>query len=443
MIVDHNKIQSDLSIEKTSSLGDLEVKFKAFGWNVKRCNGHNLYELENIFSQNKKISDMPQVLIADTIKGKGVSFMEKVSEDGFYKYHSGAPSHEDYIKALHEIGERVDKTLRAIGEKEIYLTETDLPDRIILDNPQRLVKAYSDELVTLAESHKDIIAMDADLVLDTGLIPFKKRFPERYVEAGIAEQDMVSMAGGLALKGKLPIVHSFACFLSTRPNEQIYNNATELTKIIYTGSLAGLLPATPGHSHQSVRDISALGSIPGLTLVEPSNEEEVKLLLRWAVEVNKTSTYIRLVSIPIEIPFTLPKNYELKKGCGVEIKTGKNIAIVAYGPVMLTEAYRAAELLEKKGKHIAVYNMPWLNYIDPQWVKSTLVSYKNIITIDDHYLQFAQGGLLAETIQRVLAQAPKITRLGLSEIPKCGAVQEVLRYHKLDADSLVEILNSL
>src|SRR3989338_4580798 len=114
---------------------------------------------------------------------------------------------------------------------------------------------------------------------------------------------MVSIAGGLALKGLLPVAHSFACFLSTRPNEQIYNNATEHTKIIYTASLAGLLPATPGHSHQSVRDISCVGSIPGLTLIEPSNEREARMAIRWAVEKNSQSTYIRICNIPAEISY--------------------------------------------------------------------------------------------------------------------------------------------
>ena len=84
------------------------------------------------------------------------------------------------------------------------------------------------------------MALDADLVLDTGLIPFQEKYPDRFIECGIAEQDMVSQAGALALSGMLPIAHSFACFLSARPREQIYNNASEHTKVIYVGSLAGV-----------------------------------------------------------------------------------------------------------------------------------------------------------------------------------------------------------
>ena len=112
--------------------------------------------------------------------------------------------------------------------------------------PKKLVAAYTECLIEEASTNEKIVALDADLILDTGLIPFEERYPSDFVECGIAEQDMVSQAGGgMALRGLLPIVHSFACFLTARPSEQIYNNCTEGTKIIYVGTLAGLIPAGP------------------------------------------------------------------------------------------------------------------------------------------------------------------------------------------------------
>src|SRR5207237_2820591 len=109
---------------------------------------------------------------------------------------------------------------------------------------------------------------------------FKEELPDRFIECGIAEQHMVSAAGGMALHGVLPVVHSFACFLSTRANEHIYNNATERTKIIYTAALAGLVPGGPGHSHQSVRDISAIGAVPRSTALHPRTGHEPPLARR-------------------------------------------------------------------------------------------------------------------------------------------------------------------
>ena len=312
LIVDHNKIQSDLHVKDTGDLGDLENKFNAFGWAVLRCGGHDFEALSKTFELAKKIKDRPQAIIADTLKGKGVSFMERLGEDGLYKFHSGAPSAEQYDAALGEILARVNFSLKSAGEEELKLESREIEIKAPPEKVLRLNAAYGDELVKIARDRQDIVALDADLVLDTGLLPFKKAFPERYLECGIAEQDMVSIAGGLALGGVLPVAHSFACFLSTRPNEQIYNNATERTKIIYVASLAGLLPATPGHSHQSVRDISALGSIPGLTMIEPSCEEEMRMALRWAVYENKESTYIRVCNVPAEISYSLPEKYALK-----------------------------------------------------------------------------------------------------------------------------------
>ena len=127
------------------------------------------------------------------------------------------------------------------------------------------------------------MALDGDLRLDTGLVPFQERFPERFFECGIAEQDMVSQAGAMALAGLLPVCHSFACFLTPRAAEQVFNNASEGTKVLYHGSLAGLVPGGPGHSHQSVRDIALMGSVPGLAAIEPYCEAEVRRAVEWAV----------------------------------------------------------------------------------------------------------------------------------------------------------------
>ena len=182
--------------------------------------------------------------------------------------------------------------------------------------------AYGDELLQMARTRTEIVVLDGDLLSDCGIEAFKDELPERFIECGIAEQHMVSAAGGMALNGILPVVHSFACFLSTRANEHIYNNATERTKIIYTATLAGVVPGGPGHSHQSVRDISAIGSVPGLTAIEPCTEREARLAIRWAVEENSASTYLRFVNVPLDLPYSLPASYTLQVGRGVTLRDG-------------------------------------------------------------------------------------------------------------------------
>jgi len=441
VIVDCNKIQSDLLVENTSDLGEIERKFEAFGWAVKRINGHNFSQIKDAIAWAKDIKDKPQVIIADTVKGKGVSFMERLDEDGLYKFHSGAPSAEHYAAGLEELLRKLNTELKQLGVKEIVLEEKEIHIPSLPQNVQKLVVAYGDELVKIARERKDIVAMDADLVLDTGLVPFKKEFPDRYIECGIAEQDMVSFAGGMALNGVIPVVHSFECFLSARANEHFYNNATEKTKIIYVGSLAGLLPATPGHSHQSVRGISVLGSIPYLTLLQPCNEEETRKAIRWAVEENSGSTYIRLVSIPCDCPFELPRNYRLQVGRGIEINPGRDVLIIAYGPVMVSEAVKAARLLASKNISVAVMNFPWLNRVDEEWLFESTRHYRALLTLDDHYLNLGLG----TQIRSVLAgyrDYPTIISLGLTDIPACGQNSEVLRYHKLDFESIAKSIET-
>ncbi len=441
VIVDHNKIQSDVHIKDTSDLADLESKFRSFGWEVARADGHDFKALAEVFAKFKQVKDRPQVLIADTIKGKGVSFMERLAEDGFYKFHSGAPNPEQYQAAIAEILGRVNADLQKVGLDPLRTKGAAMPVFAPGPNWERLVAAYGDELVKIAHERKDLVAMDADLVLDTGLIPFKKEFPDRYVECGIAEQDMVSFAGGLALKGSLPVVNSFECFLTTRANEHFYNNATEGTKIIYAGTLAGLLPAMPGHSHQSVRGISILGSIPNLTMIQPSNEEETRKALRWAAEENTGSTYIRLVSIACECPFKLPENYKLYPGRGVEIYPGKDALIIAYGPLMTTEAVKAAKLLAEKNISVAVMNFPWLNRVDEKWLVEQVRPYKLLLTLDDHYLILGQG----MQIRSVLAGskvASTIISMGVEKIPACGHNGEVLKHHKLDFESIANTVET-
>jgi transketolase len=438
VLVDHNKVQSDTHVSSVSDLGDLERKFSAFGWVTARCDGHDFGALSRTLRRLGRTADRPKVLVCDTVKGHGVSFMEHTAmtdADRFYRFHSGAPDHETYLRALTELTDAANAGLARAGAEGLTLESAPAHRPSGSPTVQRLIPAYSRALLREAERHPEIVALDADLVLDTGLIPFQERFPERFIECGIAEQDMVSQAGGLALCGMLPVVHSFACFLSTRPNEQIYNNATERTRIIYVGSLAGLLPGGPGHSHQSVRDIAALGGTPGLVMLEPSCEPEVALAMEWCVNVAEESCYLRLVSIPYPVPYQLPEAHRLQKGRGVVLRDGADAVLFGYGPVMLTEAWRAADLLERDHDlGVRVVNLPWLNRVDPEWLQEIVRGFTRIYTLDNHYVSGGQGQMIAAALAQLgLPQGVELQLLGVTRIPECGQNDEVLRAHGLDA----------
>ena len=443
VIVDHNKIQSDTWVEEVGPLGDLEAKFASFGWRVARCDGHDFAALDAALTQLDETPGVPQVLIADTVKGKGVSFMEgpaALAADSLYLFHSGAPNEEAYAAGAAELIAAARDRLREAGLGELTLETARRPPRKPVLEVERLVNAYGAALVEHAQRNPAVVALDADLVKDCGLLEFRDRFPDRFIECGIAEQDMVSQAGAMARQGLVPFAHSFACFLSARPNEQIYNNASEGTKVIYVGSLAGLLPGGPGHSHQAVRDISALAAIPNLILIEPCTEIESAATVSFCLEQTTESSYIRLVSLGWPVPFTHPVDYALELGIGTVVRPGvsdQDIALIGAGPWLLSNAYHAAERLEADhGVRARVIDLPWLNRVDDTWLRETVGDTRRVFTLDNHYVDGGQGQMLASRIAQLGLSVP-VTAIGVRELPVCGTNDEVLAYHQLDVSGLV------
>ena len=439
VVVDHNKIQSDYSVERTSSLGDLDAKFAAFGWHVERIDGHDTKVIEETFARLNRITDKPKVVIADTIKGKGVSFMEGTSIDSdveMFLFHSGAPQAADYTRAAQELLDKINTRAGSLGGQTVGIETINRPAAApAAGKPVGLFGAYTEALLRAAERRPELVAMDADLVKDMGLIPFAEKHPERFFECGIAEQDMVSMAGGLALSGMLPVVHSFSCFLSTRPNEQIYNNATEHTKIVYVGGLSGVLPAGPGHSHQSVREISAVGGVPNLVMAAPSCPAEVGALLDWCLETHDGPSFLRMASLPAEIDWDVPAGWRPQPGQGFEIAPGGDAVLIGSGPILLAQAVKASRALAERGVGLQVVNLPWLNRIDAGWIAGLAKGKRLVVTLDDHYLDGGQG----EKVMAALARAGvaiATLNLGLSDIPPSGQPGEVLDRLGLDASGI-------
>ncbi len=446
VVVDFNKFQSDKAIKHIVDLGDLEAKFAAFGWHVECCNGHDFAALENVFAKFKQITDKPKVVIADTVKGKGITFMEPPTEgpgeEFIYKWHSGAPNDDNFEAGYQELIERITNCFQKMGLGDLFseVIEKREKNRVRLkDTAEKVVTAYGEALVELGATREDMVVLDADLSADCGLRPFEKAFPKRFIESGIAEQDMVSAAGGLALQGLLPVVNSFGVFLASRANEQIYTNATEKTKIIYVCHYAGLIPAGPGKSHQSVRDISLFGALPNVTILEPANAIETKEMVKWCVNEAAENCMIRLAISPSPRAIPLPDDYKFTLGKGAVLLDGQDAVLFAYGPVMLNEAMVAAEVLREQNVALKVINMPWLNRIDEDWFKNVTAEYNTIFVLDNHSQYGGLGDFILNTAQKLDgARGKRIIKFGLNEYPACGTPPEVLAHHQLDGKSLAE-----
>ncbi|MEI7726018.1 MAG: transketolase C-terminal domain-containing protein [Bacteroidota bacterium] len=464
VIMDHNKVQSDKPVDQIISLGDLEGKIKSFGWHVVRVNGHDFSELDNAFRELKAITDKPKFIIADTIKGKGVSFMEHPSamksNHGLYPWHAGAPDDESFIMAFNEITCRIDDYLNVMGYSPIIKTDVQslkknsnspvifnslgepvssaAPLNIDLKkNSGYVVEAFGKALLKEGIRRQDIVVLDADLSSDCRLRYFENAFPDRFIENGIAEQDMVSMAGGLAKMGFLPVVNSFAGFLASRANEQIYNNCTEKHKIIYACHYAGLIPSGPGKSHQSIRDISLLGALPNMEIIQPCNPIETEMVVDYCINVATQNCAIRMNICPSPREISLPDLYQLNTGKESILREGRDALIFAYGPVMLHEALCASESLEHECFELEVINMPWLNVVDLPWLEKVILGHNPIFVLEDHARYGGLGEfLISELTNSNLLEHNNFSIFAIDDFPACGSPTEALNFHGLDGESI-------
>ncbi len=171
-------------------------------------------------------------------------------------------------------------------------------------------------------------------------------------------------------------------------------------------------------------------------MAEPCCADEVEPLLRICMGLEE-SIYLRLVSVPWDIPFSLPEGYQPAPGQGCMLRKGTDAAIIAYGPITLSESFRAAEALEKEGLSVAVINLPWLNAVDGEWLEAALTSIPFVVSVDNHYTEGGQGDTLASALAQLPApQQRQLLKLGVNGIPVSGAHDEVLRHHGLNAEGI-------
>ena len=443
VIVDHNGLQSDLPVAQVNDLGDLLARLRAFGWDAVRVDGHDTRALAAAIAAPR---DGPRAIVADTVKSRGVSVLEpsnRPSDERFYPFHSGALEPALYAAARDELADRLDAALAALGLGEaatVDLARRDpapWPTSHATSAPQRLVDAYGRAMLDVMGERRDVVVMDADLMVDLALAPIRDAHPDRFIECGIAEQDMVSQASGLAAGGMLPVVHSFATFLSARPMEQAVNVASEHRRVAYVVALAGLLPAAPGHSHQGLQDIGAF-TRADCTSVAPSSERAVADAVRFLVDHDR-SVHLRLCSLAAPLPFEPQPLPPFGTGTTVHDATSPDTLVLAYGPVLLGEAVRAVRDDATLTARVRVVEMPWVNAVDPGWLRRATEGIDRMVVLDDHDVRSGLGSHVAALLA---ADGSGVTLrvLGVEGVPECGAPAEVLAHHLLNAASIASAL---
>ncbi|PIN87024.1 transketolase [Candidatus Woesearchaeota archaeon CG10_big_fil_rev_8_21_14_0_10_44_13] len=305
-----------------------------------------------------------------------------------------------------------------------------------INNPIRkaMRDGYGEAIVELAKRNKDIVALTGDLAGSLKLDEFKLRFPDRFFEIGIAEQNMMGIAAGLASTGKIPFVSSFAMFVAGRSWEQLrtavcYANFN--VKII--GSHAGLSNSRDGASHQNLEDFAALRAIPNLIIIAPCDYNETKKAVHEAARI-KGPVYIRFNRS--ETPILTEEKGRFRVGRAETLREGNDLAIISCG-AMVYESLVAAQELAKKGIHARVINMHTIKPIDKEAIILAAKETKKIVTVEEHQVNGGLGGAVAEVLSQNSPARLKI--IGVKDrFGQSGALGDVMKEYGLTSESIIK-----
>jgi len=300
-------------------------------------------------------------------------------------------------------------------------------------------EAYGRALVELGEMHSDIVVLDADLSKSTKTANFARVFPERFINAGIAEQNMMGMSAGLAASGKVVFASTFAIFAAGRAYEQVRNSiAYASLNVRVCATHAGITVGEDGGSHQSVEDISLMRSIPGMCVVVPADGISTRQIM---FELYKKSgpAYLRLGRPAV--PLIYNQDLKLEIGRGIELKSGKDLTIIACG-IMVEKSLQAAKILADQGVDVSVIDMHTIKPLDKELVIQKAKETGAILTVEEHSVIGGLGSAVCEVVSEHYPVT--VHRLGIEdEFGQSGSPDELLQHYGLTVDKIVQKVRNL
>ena len=299
--------------------------------------------------------------------------------------------------------------------------------------------SYGNALVELGKEKDNLVVLDADLAAATKTGTFKKEFPEKHIDCGIAEADMMGIAAGLATCGKVPFASTFAMFAAGRAFEQVRNSIGYPHLNVKIGAThAGISVGEDGASHQCNEDIALMRTIPGMTIINPSDDIEAKAAVKAAYEIDGP-VYMRFGRLAVPV-INDNADYKFEVGKGVLLKNGSDITIIATG-LEVGESLKAAEKLEADGVSVRVINIHTIKPLDKDIVVKAAKETKKIFTAEEHSIIGGLGSAVAEVLAEE-CQTP-LYRIGVRDtFGESGPAVELLKKYKLDADGIYEQIKS-
>ncbi len=296
-------------------------------------------------------------------------------------------------------------------------------------------ESYGNALAELGKEHDDIVVLDADLAGATKTETFKKAFPDRHIDCGIAEGNMMDIAAGLATCGKVPFASSFAMFAAGRAYEQVRNGIGYTHLNVKIGAThAGISVGEDGASHQCNEDIALMRVIPGMVVINPSDDVEARAAVKAAYEY-VGPVYMRFGRLAVPVINDNP-DYRFEIGKGVLLRDGTDVTIIATG-LCVNSALEAARMLEKEGISAQVLNIHTIKPLDEELVVSCAKKTGRVVTVEEHSVI---GGLGSAVCDALCANAPTpVRKIGMQDVfGESGPAADLLHKYQLDGEGVYE-----
>ena len=280
---------------------------------------------------------------------------------------------------------------------------------------------FGQTLVELGGTNDRMVVLDADVGPSTQTHLFARAYPDRFVQVGIAEQNMAGIAAGLASVGFVPWISTFAVFLTKRAGDQLRNSiAHPRANVKMNGAYGGLPTGRAGATHSAIEDIAVMRAMPNVTILVPADPRETELCTRLATEI-EGPVYLRTVRCPVPVIF--PEGHRVVLGKSVRLKEGRDVAIISTG-MMTPKSLAAADILERRGLSVRLIHMPTIKPIDVEAIEDAAESIGKIVTVENHSII---GGLGSAVCETVAERAPcRVRRLGFNDIFLESGDDEVL-----------------
>jgi transketolase len=409
-----------------------EKRIRAFGWNTVVIDGHSFSEILPAYRKVAEMSGRPAMIIARTIKGKGVSFVE--DQNGF---HGKALDQKDLQKALKELG-AIDKSVKGDvvkpEDKRPQNAATQPIGKIDYSGEDAVATrtAYGNALRRIYPAFPAIVSLDGEVSNSTRADRFKKAYPQRFFEMYIAEQNMAGVAVGLSCREKIPFVSSFAAFLS-RAFDQVRMSQYSDANIKFVGSHAGVSIGQDGPSQMGLEDLAAFRTILNGVVLYPCDAVSTENLVEAAAGY-RGIVYIRTTRMGTPIIYNQNEKFPIG-GSKVLKKSDQDAATVIGAGVTVHEALKAYENLKKDGVAIRVIDLYSLKPVDVATLKLAASETGRLVTVEDH---FAEGGIAGAVREALSTTAVPIFALAVRKKPKSGKPDELLDFEEIDQAAIVK-----